>query len=212
MRGDCWHLALAINRLHGLPMVAVVHHTGSGSPTDPDPDQRPDRVCHVAAVMPDGRYLDIRGVLADANALRKDVAYDGNYSVRQITADEIMRILKDYGILDDCSSYAVEGNADSFVRKTEIIVGVAFSELIPSRQAMQRASFEMVRACGPGGLAQLGDRDQAARALADAREFAVGLPETDARRRAFQRLADKIEAPSANVPAPPAPGRKPPGR
>lgn len=210
MRGDCWHLALAIHRLHGLPMVAVIHHADKGSPTDPDPDQRPNRVCHVAAVLPDGRFLDIRGVLTDANALMKDVIHDGNYSVRPISADEIKKILKDYGILDDCSSYAVDDRADSFVRKTEIIVGVAFSEFIPAQHAMHRAAFEMVLACGPGGLAQLGDRDQAARALAHAREFAADLPAADPERMAFERLVTRMQDTSASEPMPTAPGRKPP--
>ena len=211
MHGDCWHLALAINRLYGLPLVAVVHHSGKGSPTDPDPDNRPDRVCHVAAVMPDGRYLDIRGVLVDANALSKDVVHDDNYSVRPIAANEIKVILKDYGVLDDCCSYAVDDRADSFVRKTEIIVRTAFSELFPSQHAMQRAAFEMVLACGPGGLAQLGDRGQAERALTDAREYVADLPAADPERLAFARLLAEIETPSVGTPAPTAPGRKPPG-
>jgi hypothetical protein len=61
MHGDCWHLALALNRLYGLPLVAF---TRAGGAT-------PDHIA-VSFHGVDGPYLDIRGPFVDSGFMTSD--------------------------------------------------------------------------------------------------------------------------------------------
>lgn len=129
MNGDCWHLALALARNHGLDLVAVVNERGAGSPNDPDPDSRPETVGHVAARLPDGRYIDVRGILETDAALCLEAATTERFHIRDISVDEIVAILDAYaagtgpGPWNDPAAY-------EFAERTDRFVSVAIAPLL----------------------------------------------------------------------------------
>lgn len=96
LQGDCWHLALALNRLYGLPVVAVINRRNEGEEGHSHPDKRNETVGHVAVALPDGRFLDIRGVLEDEHALCEGTASTERRHVRPSSPQEIVSILDDY--------------------------------------------------------------------------------------------------------------------
>jgi len=86
MQGDCWHLALALNRLYGLGLAAVVNR---------HPDGR-ESVSHVAAALPDGGFLDVRGYLASEQDVSREGTNWRDHYVRPVSREEIVAILDGY--------------------------------------------------------------------------------------------------------------------
>lgn len=119
MHGDCWHLALAMNRLYGLELVAVVNH---------GPDGR-DSVSHVAAVLPCGGFLDVRGYLADEKKLCDGGTNWPHHSVRPITREEIVSILDGYAREMECDPVDWENPRKyPFASEAELIVRILLGE------------------------------------------------------------------------------------
>jgi hypothetical protein len=84
MQGDCWHLAIAMNAMLGLPLGGVGRMDGDDWIID-----------HVFAYLPDGNYLDIRGVHTAFDGLISYRPEKGRvgYSDRPVTVDDIVREL-----------------------------------------------------------------------------------------------------------------------
>jgi hypothetical protein len=84
MHGDCWHLAIAMDAMLGLPLGGVGRMDGDDWIID-----------HVFAYLPDGKFLDIRGVHTNFEGL---ISYRpeqgrGGYSDRPVTVNDIVREL-----------------------------------------------------------------------------------------------------------------------
>jgi hypothetical protein len=84
MQGDCWHLAIAMDAMLGLPLGGVGTMDGDVWIID-----------HVFAYLPDGNYVDIRGVHTSFDALISYRPKEGRvgYSDRPVTVDDIVREL-----------------------------------------------------------------------------------------------------------------------
>lgn len=136
LQGDCWHLALAFNRLYGLPVVAVVNHRDAGESGHPHPDERKDTVGHVAVSLPDGRFLDIRGVLDGEESLCEGTASTPLHSVRPSSPDEIVSILDDYErVFEELGgpAYRPDWNDPSaypFAARTEALARLVFGDAV----------------------------------------------------------------------------------
>ena len=131
MEGSCWHAASAMHRLFGLPLVAIIVPGGEGDPDDPDPGKRPDGVEHVAAILPDGRFVDMRGPLRGESELCRNMSDEEHgdakispYVVRAITDAEIQDIVRDYDRI------TAPVDRELFLEKTDIIVRTLFDDLI----------------------------------------------------------------------------------
>lgn len=133
MNGDCWHLALALNRLYGLPLLAIVIpriHAGC-MPDHPDPDMRTDSVSHVGACLPDGRILDIHGIHPDSMAFRRSVPDHADYPVRSIDRDEIIAILDAYAIQMEERPVVWDNPAEyRYAGVSEVLAQMLFGEII----------------------------------------------------------------------------------
>lgn len=148
MNGDCWHLALAFDRIFGLDLVAVVNHRGEGDPSASHPDHRPFTVGHVAAVLPDGRYLDIRGPLDGDEALCRGAATTPEYSVRISSREEILAILDGYATEDggDQAGFPWDDPASyPFAAVTETIARTLFAETVEEATAPTQRSSTVKR-------------------------------------------------------------------
>jgi hypothetical protein len=59
MRGECWHLAIALHDFTGLEIKGIQVRTPEGE----------DEVHHPFVALPDGRCVDIRGILENEDAM-----------------------------------------------------------------------------------------------------------------------------------------------
>ena len=137
LHGDCWHFALALHRLYGLELVAVEVSSPHGD--EDDADERKHPVHHVAAVLPDGRYLDIRGFLDGEAAMRRGMMGWQESAVRPSSRDEVLEILDRFSascgfdpfLWDDPKAYP-------FAEQTETLIRILFEEEI--EQALAHAA------------------------------------------------------------------------
>lgn len=101
MNGGCHHVAVALHRAHGWPMIAVAEDTGDGDFCDADGDDLPC-ILHVYAF--DGTHLhDARGSIAE-DRLWQDIDelgyahdLDSCYEVELDSEDELATYLEDNG-------------------------------------------------------------------------------------------------------------------
>jgi hypothetical protein len=84
MQGDCWHLAIAMQAMLDLPLGGVGRMDGEDWIID-----------HVFAYLPDGNFLDIRGVHSTFEELISYRPEKGRvgYFDRPVTVDDIVREL-----------------------------------------------------------------------------------------------------------------------
>ncbi len=124
MRGDCWHLALAMNAVLDLPLGGVGRMYGDAWVID-----------HVFAYLGDGTYLDIRGVHKSFESLisyRPD--HDG-YFERPVTVGDIVNELDGFARDEGCEPLAwtdpQQYEFASFSR--QLVSALEFERHVPAR-------------------------------------------------------------------------------
>lgn len=120
LNGDCWHMALALRRLWGLPLCAVMND-GEGVR-----DGR--RMSHVGARIPSGGFLDVRGYLATEEAFCAGTGAPGACGIQDVTVEDVRAELDHYA--DGDARDWENPVAHPFCAETEGVARLLFSGLM----------------------------------------------------------------------------------